>query len=141
MKDNLKPEATATDRQMEAFCLLLQSAPVEVRAEMVGIFTSEYGPVPDTWEVIVERIVANKGAHEPGVKVRELWAFIGEEADGTEGICARLTPGGMGLPMIGADKDRVTSLRALAQDIARATGGKVTLVKFSVREDIEVILP
>lgn len=45
------------------------------------------------------------------------------------------------MPMVGADEKRMVSLRPMAQGIANTTGQKVTLVKFSVRTDLETIDP
>ncbi len=44
-------------------------------------------------------------------------------------------------PLVCADKARVDSLRAKARMIARESGNKIMLVRFSVREEIEVIEP
>jgi hypothetical protein len=43
------------------------------------------------------------------------------------------------MPMVGADMKRVDDLRPLAQKIAREMGKKITLVRFTQREELEEI--
>lgn len=69
--------------------------------------------------------------------ITELYAFIANEQPG-EGVAAVQIEGTM-FPLIGADRDRVDSLRKMAQQVADLTGKKLTLAKFSIREDLEVI--
>jgi dihydroorotase-like cyclic amidohydrolase len=73
------------------------------------------------------------------LRIDELYAFIAQDADG-EGLPAFQSRGLM-LPMVCADKARVDSLREVARKIARETGNKITLCRFSLREEIEVIEP
>jgi hypothetical protein len=73
------------------------------------------------------------------LRIDELYAFIASDADG-EGLPA-FQNGGMMLPMVCADKARVDSLREMARQIVRETGNKITLCRFSLREEIEVIEP
>jgi hypothetical protein len=42
-------------------------------------------------------------------------------------------------PLIAGDKVRLDILREAAKNIARQTGVKITLARFTVREDLEVI--
>lgn len=75
-------------------------------------------------------------------KVEEVWAYVYEEADGNEGIPAFLLEGPqIWMPMIGADRTRVESLRPYAQKIANSTGKQLTLVRFGFRQEMEVIAP
>jgi hypothetical protein len=74
------------------------------------------------------------------LRIDEIYAFIAQDKDG-EGLPAFSMPGGMMLPMVCADKERVDSLRAIARMMAHNTGNKITLCRFSVREEIEVIEP
>lgn len=76
-----------------------------------------------------------------GFKITIIHAFIAEEIDGIEGIIGQLLPGGIMMPFVGADEDRIKSLYPLAQKIATSTNKKIKLVKFSMREDIEIIKP
>jgi hypothetical protein len=71
--------------------------------------------------------------------IEQLWAFISDD-DG-EGIAAFLSNDGIWMPLIAADKARVDSLRKMAQQLATESGVPVKLVKFSVREDLEVLEP
>jgi hypothetical protein len=72
------------------------------------------------------------------LRIDEVFVFIAKDKDG-EGVPAFTLPGGMMLPMVCADKARVDSLREMARTIARNTGNKITLCRFSVREELEVI--
>lgn len=72
-------------------------------------------------------------------KITTIHAFIAEEEDGSEGLCAFQSPGYGWIPMVAADPDRVQSLREYAEGIARSTGRPVKLIRFSVRSDLEVI--
>lgn len=71
--------------------------------------------------------------------IDELFAFIAPDAEG-EGLTAFRTADGW-MPMVAADPTRVDGLRKVAQMIADATGKSVTLARFSVRENVEVIRP
>lgn len=73
------------------------------------------------------------------LRIDEIFAFIATDGDG-EGLPA-FSRGNMMLPMVCADKARVDSLRSIARDMARQTGNKITLVRFSVCEELEVIEP
>ena len=72
--------------------------------------------------------------------IGQMFAFIAEDSGPTdEGIVAFTTPGGMAMPMVGADMARVDFLRPIAREIAKKTGRKITLVLFNNRIDLEVI--
>jgi hypothetical protein len=43
------------------------------------------------------------------------------------------------MPLIGADMDRIKSLRSRAEMVRRITGYPVRLVRFSARDDLEVL--
>lgn len=73
-------------------------------------------------------------------RIESIQAFISVAEDGDEGIIGRMT--GMGwVPFIAADADRLASLKPQAIAIAKATGIEVKLVRFSLREDVETIVP
>jgi|SRR6266849_5113092 len=83
--------------------------------------------------------------HNPPNKLHidEIFMFISVDDDGNEGVCAFQTASGM-MPMIGADLDRIESLRPIAKQLAgiqEYTGKKIRLVKFKVREEMEIIEP
>ena len=68
--------------------------------------------------------------------IQEMYAFIATEEDGDEGIPA--TPiGQMMMPLVGADLDRINSLRPDAVLIAAFTGLSIQLVRFSRAETLE----
>ena len=72
-------------------------------------------------------------------KITEMFAFICEDkGPGDEGVVA-MKVGSQWMPLVGADIDRVKSLKPFALDIQKATGKKVKLVHFTNREDIEEI--
>jgi hypothetical protein len=75
-----------------------------------------------------------------GLVIRELYAYVAAGRDGDEGIVG-INFDGNWLPLVGADMDRMKSLRAHALACARASGERVRLVKFSSREDLEVLAP
>lgn len=77
-------------------------------------------------------------------KIEAMYAYITHEKGDPydEGVAAFLPPmTHQWMPMVGADEERMVSLRPIAQELADATGQKITLVKFSVRTDLETIDP
>lgn len=75
-------------------------------------------------------------------KIEVMYAYISHEKDDPddEGVTAfKLAE--VWLPMVGADEARMKSLKSTAQELANASRQKVTLVKFSVRTDLETIEP
>ncbi|KKL06120.1 hypothetical protein LCGC14_2599210 [marine sediment metagenome] len=81
-------------------------------------------------------------------KIEAMYVYIAHEKGDSddEGLCAFKVPA-MGfekeqwIPMVGADEARMMSLKEKAQEIANSTGQKITLVKFSVRTELETIIP
>jgi hypothetical protein len=71
------------------------------------------------------------------LRIDEVFVFVASDADG-EGVAAALA-GDVFLPLVCADRARVDAVRGLAKRIARESGNKITLCRFSVREDVEVI--
>jgi hypothetical protein len=76
----------------------------------------------------------------PGFRIKDLHAFIAvdptDDSEGIVGIRDPLTK--TNEPLIGADQDRIESHRPYVAEIAKATGQPIKLVRFSVREDVEV---
>jgi hypothetical protein len=72
--------------------------------------------------------------------IEHLWAFLSIDKDGDEGVCAAKM-GDMWVPLVAADEKRVETLREYAQRLVEATGCPIRLVKFTVRQEIEVIGP
>jgi hypothetical protein len=71
-----------------------------------------------------------------GQKIKALYAWVATEPDGGEGV-ASVQLGGVHMPMVGADMDRIKSLRPHAELVRRATGYPVRLIRFAMREDLE----
>lgn len=65
-----------------------------------------------------------------------VYAWVCTEPDGGEGIPA-VTIGGITLPLVGADMDRMKSLRSFAETARQASGLPMRLVRFGRREDLE----
>ena len=76
-----------------------------------------------------------------GFRISSLWAWTVVGDDDEEGIPAFDAGGGVVMPMIASDRVRIDDLRPTAEQIAREMGRKVTLARFEVRTDVEVIEP
>lgn len=75
-----------------------------------------------------------------GFRIETLTAYVAvDPADGDEGVVGHRMPDGTTMPLIGADETRIKDLRPYAEAVAAATGQQIKLVRFSVREDLEVI--
>lgn len=75
-------------------------------------------------------------------KITEVFVYASSDKDG-EGVIAQTidTPDGMMMmPFICADRDRMESLRPMAERIARESGKKIKLIRLSVREELEDII-
>lgn len=78
-------------------------------------------------------------------RIEEMYAFIAEDTgpddEGVIGIRTGPSDDGqyLWLPLVGADMARVDSLRPLALGIGRQIGKTVKLVRFSSRQDLEII--
>lgn len=73
-------------------------------------------------------------------QITELWAWICTEPDGGEGVPA-FNSGGAWLPMMGADRERIESLRDMAELTARTAGYPLKLARFTTMEIVEVVRP
>lgn len=73
-------------------------------------------------------------------EITEIWAFIAVDDDGDEGLTSFQQNNKL-IPMIAADEDRVAIYMPIAKAMAKKSGKKVRLVKFTMREDVEVIEP
>ncbi len=75
-----------------------------------------------------------------GFKIKTIHAFITEDQYGTEGVIGMKSPiDGSWIPFVGADEAMIKSLRPIAEKVALKNNKEIKLVKFSVREDIEII--
>jgi hypothetical protein len=75
------------------------------------------------------------------LRIEEMYAYVVMDDDNTEGVPAFQARDGMMMPMMGADMAKADMLLGLAQRAATQLGKRVTLVRFSVREEIKVIEP
>lgn len=77
-----------------------------------------------------------------GFRIDRLTAYVAvDPADDEEGIVGHRMPDGTMMPLIGADETRIRDMRPYAESVAAATGQQIKLVRFSVREDLDVIDP
>lgn len=74
-----------------------------------------------------------------GQKIDMLFAWVGVEADGGEGILGHSIPGLGFVPLIGADKARIESYRSYALQIAEITKKPIRLKQFSTVTVLEQI--
>lgn len=79
-------------------------------------------------------------------KIAEMYAFIVEDAGpDDEGVAAMQVgpPGGpfCWMPLVGADMARVESLRPIAQRLSRQTGKPLKLIRFTHREEVDILPP
>lgn len=73
-------------------------------------------------------------------RISEMFAFVAIDAEGNEGVAGfQNLETGVWYPMVGADMARVDSLRPMARRISKATGKEIRLLKFTTREELEVI--
>jgi hypothetical protein len=72
--------------------------------------------------------------------ISEMYAFVTAEPGEDEGVIA-VKVGGTFMPLVGADLARVDSMRAMAQSVVNNSGIKVKLLRFRVREELEILLP
>jgi hypothetical protein len=73
-----------------------------------------------------------------GQTIDALYAWVTTEPDGGEGVLS-MQVGETHHPLIGADMDRVKSLGDFAELSHRMTGYPVRLVRFSRRDDLEIL--
>lgn len=73
-------------------------------------------------------------------KIEQIFAFISTDEDGSEGVIGYATHG-VFMPLVGADMERIESLRPIAQQVANITHKQVSLCRFHQREELEVITP
>jgi hypothetical protein len=78
----------------------------------------------------------------PLLRITEMYAFAAVDPTGEfEGVCAYRHPEQGWLPMVAADAARIERLRPYAQEIATRTRRRVELLRFTVRETVEVVDP
>lgn len=73
-------------------------------------------------------------------RIETMTAYIASD-EGGEGICAFFYENSGWVPMVGADEERMLSLRAKAQEISTNTGKPIKIARFRLREDLETLTP
>lgn len=73
-------------------------------------------------------------------RIEQMYAFVLVDETGDEGIPA-ITVNGLAMPLVGADMGRIDELRTLARKLAALIDTPMTLVRFEVRTELEVIEP
>lgn len=73
------------------------------------------------------------------LKIDQVWIFIADDEEG-EGVVG-FKAGNQWMPLVAADEARVESLRQVAENVAQVSNTKITLAKFSVRQNLEIISP
>lgn len=72
------------------------------------------------------------------LRIEQMYAFVMlDPTDNTEGIPAFQGPGGMVMPLVGADMKRVDQLRPIAEAMATEAGTTITLCRFEIRTELE----
>lgn len=70
--------------------------------------------------------------------IQELYAAIAVGEDGDEGVIGyRDRAGETWIPLVGSDRGRYESIKALAASVARKQGIKVMMCRFTIREELE----
>ena len=76
------------------------------------------------------------------LRIEQMYAFVAlDPEDNTEGVVAMGPMDGVMLPLVGADMERVEQLRPIAQALATRGDMKITLCRFEIRTELEVIEP
>jgi hypothetical protein len=76
-----------------------------------------------------------------GKQIEQMWAWTTvDPQDDTEGVIGVHTPDGW-LPLVGADRARMESVRPIVQSLAAQGGFTATLVQFTDRVVIDAVTP
>lgn len=71
--------------------------------------------------------------------IRAVWAAVVIHSDGDEAVPGVMNQSGMWFPLIAADPKRLEWIRERARELSRESGKAIRIVKFTTREDLEVI--
>jgi hypothetical protein len=71
------------------------------------------------------------------LKITEMFAFVATDKNGDEGVMGFLEQGGAWVPLVGADMDRVDSLRPIAREITLVAGVDYKILHFNLVGEIE----
>lgn len=69
-------------------------------------------------------------------KIQQLYCFAVTDDDGNEGVPA-VSKDGMMLPLMGADMERMDSMRPFMREFEKQSGKKVRLYKFTERMELD----
>lgn len=75
-----------------------------------------------------------------GFVIQSVYAYLSVADDGDEGLIGAVI-GDTFMPLVAADQARLIDLRPFAENVARQSGRRVKLVRFTLRSDLEVIEP
>ena len=81
---------------------------------------------------------SEKGVRSGKLYIGEIFVFVCKDDKGDEGVPAFQAPLGM-MPLIAADRARLSDLKPIAKMLTIAAGRKITLCRFTGREELEVI--
>ena len=70
--------------------------------------------------------------------IREIYIFVSTDAQGHDGIVSA-AQGGMLMPLVTSKRRIAELMRPMVQQIVRETGTTVKLLRFSSREELEVL--
>lgn len=78
---------------------------------------------------------------DTGFRITKIHAFLCIDETNVEGVAGFMDREGVFWPMVCADAERVASMRPIAQHIASSRNVQIVLTEFSVRKDVETLIP
>jgi hypothetical protein len=72
-------------------------------------------------------------------RIDQIWAVLSVDEGGEGVVAAPIQQGMLTVPLIAADEARLEDIKKLAVQLAKLTGRKMRLVKFSTRTVVEEI--
>jgi hypothetical protein len=72
-------------------------------------------------------------------RIDQIWAVLSVDETGEGVVAAPIQQGMLTVPLIAADEARLEDIKKLAYQLAKLTGKKMRLVKFSTRTVVEEI--
>lgn len=70
--------------------------------------------------------------------INSVWMAVAVDGDGNEGVCAALV-GGMWMPLLAADRDRLPWLLEQAELLAGAQDRPVRVIRLTTREEVDLL--
>lgn len=75
-------------------------------------------------------------------KYTEIYAYLSTDPKGDEHLCAFKDPlSGSWMPMTSSEQTVILQMHSIADEMVKASGVTIRLVRYSAREDLEVIRP